>query len=109
MLNLTNDERRAAVFILSIYLLGLGINFACKHFAAEKSLGRFSQSLGKINLNTADKKLLMSVSGIGDKLSQRILDFRELNRGFRALEELRDIQGITENKFDKIKDYFMVQ
>lgn len=109
MLNLTNDERKAAVFILSIYLLGLGINFVCKHFAAEKSLGRFNQSLGKINLNTADKKLLMSVSGIGDKLSQRILDFRELNRGFRVLEELKDIQGITENKFDKIKDYFMVQ
>lgn len=109
MLNLTNDERRAVVFILLIYLLGLGINFACKHFTAGKSLCRLNQSLGKININTADKKLLMSVSGIGDRLSQRIVDSRELNKGFSSLEELKGIKGITEAKFDKIKDYIMVQ
>ena len=109
MLDLTNDERRVVIFILLIYLLGLGINFACKHFTAGKSLGRLNQSLGKININTADKKLLMSISGIGDRLSQRIIDFRELNKGFKSPEELKGIKGITEAKFDKIKDYIMAQ
>lgn len=109
MLNLTNDERRAILFLAFVFLTGLGVNFASKQLTPQKTTFSFSEDLGKINLNTADKKLLMSISGIGEKLSQRIIDFRESNSGFSGVEELRGIQGITEAKFDKIKDYLTAQ
>jgi competence protein ComEA len=109
MLSLTNDERRVILFLAFVFLAGLGINFASKQFAPQKTPASFSEDLWKINLNTADKKLLMSISGIGEKLSRRIIDFRESNKGFSSVEELRGIKGITEAKFDKIKGYLIAQ
>ena len=109
MLNLTSDERRVVLFLVFVFLAGLGVNFVSKQFAPESSVVSFSQDLGKINLNTADKKLLMSISGIGEKLSQRIIDFRESSRGFSSVEELKNVKGITAAKFDKIKGYLIAR
>ncbi|MBN2831615.1 MAG: helix-hairpin-helix domain-containing protein [Candidatus Omnitrophica bacterium] len=107
--NLTNDERKAALFLAFVFLIGLGVIFLSKQLAPGKPPAYFNENLGKINLNTADKKLLMSVSGIGEKLSQRIIDFRESNIGFENVEELKNVKGITEAKFDKIKGYLTVR
>ena len=107
MLSLTNDERRVILFLVFVALLGLGVNFIVKQFTPTKSLAYFSDRLGKINLNTADKKLLMSVSGIGENLAQRIIEFRDAQGGFSSIEELKSIKGITEAKFNKIKDYLI--
>ena len=90
-------------------MLGLGVNFVVKQFTPEKTLAYFSDKMGKINLNTADKKILMSISGIGDKLSERVLEFRDSQGYFNSLEELKGIKGITEAKFNKIKDYLIVE
>ncbi len=109
MLNLTADERKVVLFLSAIFLLGLGVNFTLKQFVPVKSLACFSNNLGKVNLNTADKNLLMNIAGIGDKLSQRIIEFRENQGGFSEIEELKSIKGITEAKFSKIKDYLMVE
>lgn len=109
MLNLTADERKVVLFLSSVFLLGLGVNFTLKQFAPVKTLTYFSNNLGKVNLNTADKNLLMNISGIGDKLSQRIIEFRENQEGFSEIEELKGIKGITEAKFSKIKDYLIVE
>lgn len=109
MFNLTHDERKVIIFLSAVFLLGLGINFMIKEFIPTKTLVYFSDKLGKVNLNTADKKLLMSISGVGEKLSQRIIEFRDNQGGFSNLEELKDIKGITEAKFSKIKDYLIVE
>ncbi len=108
MLSLTNDERRVILFLTVVALLGLGVNFLLKEFAPTKSLVCFSDKLGKINLNTADKKLLMSVSGIGEKFAQRIIELRDSQGGFSNIEELKNMKGITEAKFNQIKDYLIV-
>ena len=108
MLSLTNDERRVILFLVFVALLGLGVNFIVKQFTPTKSLAYFSDRLGKINLNTADKKLLMSISRIGEKFAQRIIELRENQGNFSSIEELKNIKGITGVKFDKIKDYLIV-
>jgi len=109
MLNLTSDERKAVLFVAFVFLSGLGINFAIKQLSPQKTISSFLLDLGKINLNTADKKLLMSMPGIGDKLSQRIIDYRVLKNGFNSIEELRGIDGIIDTKFEKIKDLVIVK
>ncbi|MFA5287143.1 MAG: helix-hairpin-helix domain-containing protein, partial [Candidatus Omnitrophota bacterium] len=109
MLNLTNDERKVIIFLATIFLLGLGVNFLVKQLTPTKNLANFSDKLGKVNLNTADKKLLMSISGVGEKLSQRIIEFRNNQGGFSNVEELKGLKGITETKFNKMKDYLITE
>jgi len=107
MFNLTHDERRVILFLALVALSGLGVNFVVKQFTPVKSLACFSENLGKINLNTADKKLLMSISGIGEKFAQRIIELRDSQGGFNSIEDIKNIKGITDAKFNKIKDYLI--
>lgn len=62
-----------------------------------------------ININTATKEELKSLNGIGDALSQRIIDFREQNGAFSDIESIKRVSGIGEKKFEGIKDYITVQ
>lgn len=62
-----------------------------------------------ININTATKEKLQSLNGIGDALSQRIIDFREQHGAFSDIESIKNVSGIGEKKFEGIKDYITVQ
>ena len=62
------------------------------------------QSGGKINLNTASKEQLMTLSGVGESKADAIIKYREANGGFKAVEDIMNIEGIKEGVFNKIKD-----
>ena len=57
-----------------------------------------------ININTADLEQLNKITGIGDIKAQSIIDYREANGGFKSLEELKNVDGIGDKTFEKIKD-----
>lgn len=108
MFGLTEEERRVILFLLSIALIGAGLNFLAKIYSPVKSAVFLSPDIAKINLNTADKQLLMSVSGIGGIIAQRILDYREAQGAFSSLDELQKIKGMNQGRFAKIKDAFVL-
>ena len=60
------------------------------------------------NLNTASKIELIALPGIGEVYAQRIIDYREQNGGFAAIEEIMQVKGIGEAVFHKIKDKITV-
>ncbi len=62
----------------------------------------------RININTADKSLLMSISGVGEAKADAIISYREKNGNFKAVEEIMNIEGIKEGVFNKIKDKICV-
>jgi competence protein ComEA len=63
---------------------------------------------GKININTATKQELMTLSGIGEAKAAQILSYREENGKFQKIEDIMNISGIKEGVFGKIKDQIEV-
>lgn len=61
-----------------------------------------SSATGKINLNRASLTELQTITGIGAKRAQDIIDYRESIGGFKALEDLKNVSGIGDKTFDKI-------
>ncbi len=79
MLFLTKEERQVLIFLLAIALFGLGVDFLRKKycFGVEIISGFNCGDTGKIDINTAGKSALINVSGIGEKIAQRIVEYRQ--------------------------------
>lgn len=58
----------------------------------------------KVSLNNATIAELMELPGIGEVKAKAIIAYREENGGFKAIEELLEVNGIGESTFNKIKD-----
>lgn len=62
-----------------------------------------------INLNTADSEALCRLDGIGQKLADSIICYREENGGFKNIEEIMNIHGIGEGIFNAVRDFVYVE
>ncbi len=58
---------------------------------------------GIVNINTATIDELCKLPGIGEKTAEKIIEYREELDGFDTIEELKNVEGIGESKFNKIK------
>ena len=67
-----------------------------------------NKDTGKVNLNTADVNELCTLDGVGEETASRIIDYRKKNGMFSKIEELKNIGGIGEAKFQKVKDKISV-
>jgi len=66
------------------------------------------QARGKININTATAAELETLPGIGPVLGQRIIDYREANGPFAAIEDIKSVRGIGEVTFEEIRESIFV-
>ena len=57
-----------------------------------------------VNINTADEEQLAAIKGIGPSLAQRIVEYREQNGAFKTVDEIKNVRGIGQKKFDAFKD-----
>lgn len=57
-----------------------------------------------VNINTADAAGLEKLKGIGPAMAQRIVEYREVNGDFQAVEDLMKVKGIGQAKFAKLQD-----
>ncbi|MCL5795533.1 MAG: helix-hairpin-helix domain-containing protein [Patescibacteria group bacterium] len=64
---------------------------------------------GKINLNSCSLEELDSLPGIGPAKAQDIVAYRDANGGFNSTEELKNVKGIGEKTFEKLKDLVTVE
>lgn len=61
-----------------------------------------------VNINSASASQLQQLPGIGPALAQRIIQYRDQNGSFAAVEDLKKVKGIGDVKFNKIKDLVCV-
>jgi competence protein ComEA len=62
-----------------------------------------------LNLNSATPKQLEALPGIGPVLAKRIVEFREKKGGYKRIEELLAIPGISEKKWRALRYYLVLQ
>lgn len=62
-----------------------------------------------VNINKADEKELQSLNGIGESLATSIVQYRKENGNFETIEDLKNVPGIGDSKFENIKEYIKVK
>jgi comEA protein len=58
---------------------------------------------GAINLNSATLDQLETLPGVGRKMAERIVEYRQKSGGFKKIEDLMNVKGIGEKNFLKLK------
>ena len=61
------------------------------------------------NLNAATPEQLQRIPGVGPALAKRIVEFRAKKGGFKRIEELLAIPGISEKKWHVLREYLTVE
>jgi competence protein ComEA len=61
-----------------------------------------------VNLNTATAEQLATIPGVGPKMAERIIDYRQKNGGFKKVEDLMNVSGVGEKSFLKMKPLITV-
>lgn len=101
------------LILLFLYEAYLFFTWESSRIILDKSPGRVTSAPAflpenPIDLNRADFYDLQLLPFIGPTYAARILEYRERQNGFKNIHELKNIQGITENKFEKLRAYVIV-
>ncbi len=118
MLVLTSKEKRAFYLLLLCFFLGMALYWFQERelvtgkevsIPAEKKVAEQKKKPRIINLNEATQAELEEIPGIGSAMAERILEYRKANRRFYKKEEIKQIRGIGEKRFQEIEHYFDVR
>jgi competence protein ComEA len=64
---------------------------------------------GKVNLNSAQLQELCTLSGIGEAKAEAILAYRDEIGRFSSIEQLKNVAGIGESLFERIKESIYIE
>ncbi|MBI3636867.1 MAG: helix-hairpin-helix domain-containing protein [Candidatus Rokubacteria bacterium] len=63
----------------------------------------------KVNINTADAKELMTLTGVGHKLAEKIVEYRDAHGPFKKAEEIRKVDGLGTGLWEKNRERIVVK
>jgi comEA protein len=98
---MTSGGKMRRARIACVLVLCLGLVFSSVSVLAQKSGPAAAE---KINLNSATVEQLQSLPGIGPSTAKGIVEYRAKAGKFNRIEEIMNVKGIGEKKFQKIKD-----
>jgi competence protein ComEA len=62
-----------------------------------------------VDLNRVSFEDLCLIPGIGEALAREMIAYRERRKGFRSVEELKNVRGIGERKYQSFKTFFIIK
>jgi competence protein ComEA len=73
------------------------------------STGFTTETSSKVNINKATIQELTQLPGIGESTAKNIAAYREKVGGFKTIDEIKNVKGIGEKKFERIKDLITIE
>lgn len=101
------DEVKRLIPFIKIKSI-LANNFPEGNEVKKKPLMAITHPIISIDINTADTSEFISLQGIGSKLSQRIINFRDKLGGFYSVEQVGETFGLPDSTFQKIKSQLKI-
>ncbi len=77
--------------------------------SSEAQTSSSSHSNGKVNINKASATELTAVPGIGASTAQKIVTYRDENGKFKTIEDIKNVSGIGDSKYNSMKDFICVK
>lgn len=99
MTKMKNSRVQIGLVLAAVFVLSLLSPLLAQSKAAVK----------KVNINTADLDELQTLPRIGEKVAQRIIDYRKEHGPFKKIEELMKVRGVGEKTFKLLKDKIEVE
>ncbi len=109
MVSLTRQEKLAALFLVSVILSGVGIDSAVKASSRVETILKTGARTAKLNINKVSLEELMASRCLTPKLAKSIIQHRNDHGLFGELEDLKDIKGIGDARYEKLKDIFFLE
>jgi competence protein ComEA len=99
--------------ILMAAILGIAVSAAAasaqnKSTTPKAAATATATATAPVNLNTATAEQLATIPGVGQKMAERIIDYRQKNGGFKKVEDLMNVTGVGEKSFLKMKPLITV-
>lgn len=96
-----------------LYIPNINETFNQEYLTTENEEGivesTTSDSNSKVNINSAEITELSSLPGVGEALAQKIITYRQQNGKFKKIEELKNVTGIGDKKYESLKDYISLK
>ena len=67
------------------------------------------EPIKKVNINKDDASTLQTVSGIGSSVATKIVSYRSSNGDFKRIEDVKNVSGVGNATFEKIKNYIVLR
>ncbi|MBE6732299.1 MAG: ComEA family DNA-binding protein [Ruminococcaceae bacterium] len=99
----------ALIFIMAFTMFKDSADVNIYSITVEKTVYNTVPDSDKLNINTASKEELMKLDGIGDTISERIIDYRDEHGAFSSIEEIKNVKGITETVYKRIEQYIKIK
>jgi competence ComEA-like helix-hairpin-helix protein len=93
------------IFGVVLMIVGLRVKLSDNLKEEQVNLIKAEQTIiGKININTATVRQLVDLPSIGDKMAQRIVDYRVSIGKFNSKDQLKEVSGIGDKTYETLKD-----
>ena len=99
--------------ILMAAILGIAVSAAVASAQNKATTSKAAATVtatatAPVNLNTATVEQLATIPGVGPRMAERIIDYRQKNGGFKKVEDLMNVSGVGEKSFLKMKPLITV-
>ena len=88
--------------------LALAVALGCSAVAAYAAPEAKASMQAPVNLNQASAEELIALKGIGPKMAERIIAYRKEHGPFKTVDQIVQVKGIGNAKFQKLKDQVTV-
>ena len=99
--------RRTAMITIAVMLVAPAAVTAEKSAKTSGQTSTASATVGsdaKVNINTASAKELTTLGGVGPKLAERIVEYRDTHGAFKKPEDLKKVEGVGKALFERNRE-----